>query len=133
MRKPQRLITFLLTLALIGAASFASPPATWVKLGERHVNDRADHDTISVTGARGMFTAVKFSVSDHAVNFKKVVIHYRNGGKEEVELRANIPAGGETRVIDLNGSDRVINRIEFWYEAVTVGRAGATVKAWGRR
>ncbi len=129
----KKLLALTLLVASIVAVSNATPPDQWVKLGERHVNDKADKDTVMVTGLRGMFSAIKFSVSGHAVNFKKVVVHYRNGGKEEIELRSVIPAGGESRTIDLKAKERVINRIEFWYEAVSVGKAGATVKVFGKR
>ena len=105
----------------------------WVLLGQRSVTDRADHDTVTVTGARGTFTAVKFEVQRHAVDFHRVVIHFGNGGDQNVELRDTIKAGGETRVIDINGTDRVIRSIDFWYDAKTLGRGGrANVRVLGR-
>jgi hypothetical protein len=45
-----------------------------------------------------------------------------------------IRAGGESRVIDLRGEARDIRRIEFWYDAETLGRGRrARVEVWGRR
>jgi hypothetical protein len=118
------------TVVLGAAVAFA---AQWVGLGQKQVSDRTDHDVIKVTAERGTFSAVKFAVRGHAVHFKKVVVNYKNGGKEVLELRDVIPAGGETRVIDLNGDNRVIRSIEFWYEAETIGHAGAHVAAFGMR
>lgn len=63
---------------------------------------KADHDTVVVTGARGNFTAIKLTVQRNAVDFHRVVIHYRNGSDQNVELRNTIPAGGESRVIDID-------------------------------
>jgi hypothetical protein len=55
----------------------------------------------------------------------------RRGGRV---LRDVIRAGGESRVIDLRGDARDITRIEFWYDAQTLGRGrGARVEVWGRR
>jgi len=106
----------------------------WTLLGQRTVTDKADHDTIVVTAARGTFTAVKFEVQRHAVDFHRVVIHFRNGDDQKVELRNTIRAGGESRVIDIDGNDRVIRSIDFWYDANTIGRGGsATVRVLGRR
>jgi len=39
---------------------------------------------------------------------------------------------GSRDVTDLRGNDRVIRSIDFWYEAKSVGRRGATVRAFGR-
>lgn len=106
----------------------------WVMLGERTVTDRADHDTITVTAARGSFTALRFSVHERAVDFQKVVVSFANGGDQNIELRNSIPAGGTTRVIDIDGGNRVIRKIDFWYDAKTLGRGGkAIVRAHGRR
>ena len=105
----------------------------WVRLGERVVTDKADHDVITVGAARGTFRAVRFDVIGHAVDFQRVVIHFRNGGDQNVELRHTIPAGGSSREIDIDGADRVIRAIDFWYDAKTFGRGGkATVRAMAR-
>ena len=70
----------------------------------------------------------------HAVDFHRVVLHFGNGDDQKVELRATIPAGGSSRVIDVEGADRVIKSIEFWYDANTIGRGGkAVVRTMGRR
>ena len=106
----------------------------WVKLGERVVNDRLDHDSLSVTGSRGDFEALKFVVRRRPVHFLDVKVHYANGDTQDVSLRAVIPAGGESRVIDLKGGDRVIRTIEFWYEAESARRGRrATIEVFGRR
>lgn len=128
--------TFRLLAILLAAVALLAPPAAakdWTLLGERHVNDRLDHDTIVVTGERGTFTALKIRVRRAAVAFHDVKVHFRNGGVQDVEMRDRIPAGGESRVLDLPGGERVIEKIEFWYDAKTLGRRGARVEVWGRR
>ena len=105
----------------------------WELLGSRTVTDRGDHDTIVVTVAKGTFRAIKFEVRGHAVDFQRVVVHFRNGDDQRVELRHTIPAGGSSREIDIDGTDRVIRSIDFWYDAKTLGRGGkAVVRALGR-
>jgi hypothetical protein len=44
-----------------------------------------------------------------------VVVYYSNGTSEEIEVRDRIPAGGQTRAIDLRGGDRAIRSVEFFY------------------
>jgi hypothetical protein len=133
----QRRSVILAVLVVIAGAACAvrAQPArgNWVLLGSRTVTDRADHDTVTVTGAKGDFKAIKIEVQRRAVDFHRVVIHFRNGDDQKVELRNTIRAGGESRVIDIDGRDRVIRSIDFWYDAATVGRGQrAVVRVLGR-
>jgi hypothetical protein len=125
--------TLALGPATAPAARPAAPVREWVLLGTRAVNDRADHDVIVVTGARGEFRGVKLTVQRHPVDFHRVVVFYGNGTKQELELRNTIPAGGETRIIDLTGNERIINRVEFWYDAKTIRGRRAVVRLFGLR
>jgi hypothetical protein len=109
------------------------PAREWVLLGQRAVSDRADHDVIPVTARRGDFKSIKLTVQRAGVDFRRVVVHYGNGGTQEIELRHTIPAGSESRVIDLDGPDRVINRVEFWYDANTIRGRRAVVRLLGLR
>src|SRR6187549_3645499 len=105
----------LVVLFALTPSAAAVPPPAWVFLGERAVTDRQDHDNIPVTGQRGQFHSIKLAVKVRAVDFHKVVVHFGNGADFEVELRHTIPAGGESRVIDLPGDRRNIRSVDFWY------------------
>ena len=105
----------------------------WVLLGEKTIADKLDHDTIRVTVLKGDFRKIKFRVRRHAVEIYNVVVHYGNGTSDDIKTRQLIPAGGESRVIDLKGGDRVIKKIDFWYETKSLGRERAEVKVFGRR
>ena len=117
----------------IAAASVVAGGSTWVLLGERTVTDRLDHDTIAVTADRGEFSAIKVMVKKHAVDFHRFVVTYGNGDTQVIEVRRTIPAGGETRTVDFAGDRRVIKRIDFWYDAHTLGGKRALVRAVGLR
>ena len=130
-RLPLAAATVLLATVSVFAQGRRGPD--WVLLGERTVTDRADHDVVPVTAERGTFRAIRLDVMLHAVDFHRVVIHFGNGDDQKVELRATIKAGGSSRVIDIDGADRVIKSIEFWYDAATIGRGGkAVVRTMGR-
>ena len=123
----------ILVLVVMGSLVEAQRGPRWERLGQRIVSDRADHDTVVVTSTKGTFTAIRFEVAGHAVDFHRVVIHFRNGDDQRVELRNTIRAGGQSRVIDIEGKERVIRSIDFWYDAKTLGRGGkATVTVMGR-
>lgn len=116
------------------SVAVASAAVGWVFLGERVVADRVDHDVIVVTGSHGTFSALKLVVKRRPVHFLDMKVHFANGDVQDVELRTVVPAGGESRVIDLSGGDRTVARVEFWYEANSIGLGKkALVRLHGRR
>jgi hypothetical protein len=125
-------VLFCLTLLFLPVDSSAARPGRWELLGERSVTDAVDHDTIPVTAARGTFRALKIMVEDRAVQFRDVKVHFADGGVQDVSVRRVIPAGGESRRIDVRGRDRVIRSLEFWYDAQSLGGKKATVKVYGQ-
>lgn len=104
----------------------------WELLGERTVTDKADHDVLPVTAARGTFRSLKLEVKGRAVQFHSVKIHFGDGETQDVELRDVIPAGGESRVIDIEGRDRVVRSVEFHYDTQSLLGKKAVVKVYGR-
>lgn len=130
----RRRFAFLLLPLLIAACAASRQGARdWDFLGQRTVSDRVDHDVIVVTGVEGRFSAIQLRVQRATVDFHKVVVHFRNGAPQEVELRNTIRAGEASRRIDLTGDDRVIQRVEFWYDARTALGRQAVVRLFGDR
>lgn len=127
----------LITLALPGTAD-ARPrrhrgDRHWEVLGTLTVSDGADHDTLAVTGGRGTFRSLKLEVLDRNVQFRDMKIHFANGETQDVALRDVIPAGGESRVVDVEGpGDRVIRSIELRYDAQSLLGKKARVRIYGR-
>jgi hypothetical protein len=81
-----------------------------------------------------LWRQLKISVSKRQVRFYRVRVTFSNGEEQEVAVRALIPAGGQTRALDLKGSDRHINKVDIWYEAYTAGRGvRSVVTLWGMR
>lgn len=103
----------------------------WEFLGQRSVTDKVDHDVISITRAEGTFRALKLRVKGRAVQFRDMKIHFANGADQDVELRHVIRAGGESRVIDVDGRDRAIRSVEFWYDAQSILGKRAEVELYG--
>jgi len=109
---------FLLLMG-VGQAAFAQKAKQWVLLGQTTVDGQRDRDKIVLGRAEGRFQSIQLRVTGGPVEFQRVVVYYGNGTKEEVEVRENIRAGGQTRAIDLRGNDRVINSVEFLYSKGT--------------
>jgi hypothetical protein len=108
-----RIVGALLLALSIGQAAFAKEAKRWVYLGQTTVNGQSDHDRIGIGRNEGRFNSIQLRVTGAPVEFQRVVVHYTNGGSHEVELRDRIPAGGQTRAIDLRGNERAISSVEF--------------------
>lgn len=104
----------------------------WEKLGQRNVNYRLDKDEIMVTAREGRFTAIKIMVRKSPINLHKAIIHFANGTRQEINVRDKIPAGGETRTIDIKGGKRVISKVVFWYDTKGLQDKKAVVELWGK-
>jgi len=126
-------LALLVALAAFPVVAAARGAGGWTLLGERRVTDKLDHDTIAVTATRGDFHRIQLRVLERAVQFRKVVVHFGNGESQELELRDVIRAGGRSRAIDLAGGDRVIQSIDLWYDAQSIGGKGALVRVFGQR
>lgn len=133
MRTAMRSVVLAMLLLPLVADSMTAQQGEWVRLGQRPVTDRADHDIIVVGGGRGDFKQIKLAVERGSVDFRRVVVHFASGDDQQLELRNTVPAGGETRAIDLDGKDRVIKSVEFWYDANTRRGRQATVRLLGKR
>ena len=106
----------------------------WTLLGSAKVHGvGVDHDEILVTVVRGDFSSIKLMVEHEGIEFERVVVHFANGGQTEMIIRDFIPAGGETRVLDLPGRDRVIRKVDFYYKNNPVTKRKGKVILYGRR
>ncbi len=131
----KRSIIFLIsTLMLTG---FGLAENAWaqqqVLLGERHVSDRTERDTIQVGKGHGAFTGFRIKATGSAVEFKRVVVHFENGSEQVFERNRLLGKGDKTRKIDLQGGARFIDKVVFHYEARSRGWKGAQIKLFGVR
>ena len=126
--------SLLFSLIVAAATGLADDNDRWVKLGERHVSDRIDRDTLRIGVKRGKFEAVRLGAKGRAIQFHDVKIHFANGDVQDVQLRNVVQAGKWTRAIDLHGGKRGIEKIVMTYDAQTARwRKGARVLVRGRR
>ena len=106
----------------------------WVSFGELHVSDRVDRDVLRLKNRPGTFDSIRLKVLGRAVQFHSVEIHFENGTEQQVALRSVIRPGKFSRVIDLEGYQRAIEKIVFVYDAQTRGRGkAAKIRVFGRR
>lgn len=103
---------------------------TWRMLGTTQASHKADHDVIVIAGPYDYFRRLKFKVTNAPLNLQRMFVRYDDGGKpENIDIRYNIPQGGESRVIDLKGDKRKLKSVEFWYDTkgFLKGKANVTL------
>lgn len=131
--------TFLLSifaiLLLVGSSVMAQDAgvtqADWVKLGEKDVDFKVDHDTVGAE-SKGAIREIRLSVANAPIKFKKVVINYKDGEKKELEFLEDVKVGDYSRSITIEGDGHAIKTIDFWYETDSLGGKKAKVTIYGR-
>ena len=126
--------SFLFLTCTIALMSFTISDIAprWEKLGERRVNLGLDHDRIEVGARDGYFSKLKIIVRNSGINCHKIVVHFGNGESQNIDIRQDIPSGGESRVIDIDGRKRVIKHVDFWYDTKGLINDRAVGELWGR-
>lgn len=103
---------------------------SWRLLGTVQARLVADHDKIIIAGPYDFFRKLKFKVTGAVLNMQRMIVKYNDGGlPENIDIRYNIPQGGESRIIDLKGGRRKLRTVEFWYDTKGIlnGRANVTL------
>jgi hypothetical protein len=131
-------------LALAPTAAFAQPlqappppkPAQyettgWTLLGEQTVQGKRDKDAILVGKYEGKFDQLQLVVLDSDIELKDLTVHFGNGEKWSPALKTSFKEGQRSKIIDLPGNNRTINKIELLY-ANTPGGGKAKVAVYGR-
>lgn len=131
MKTMTKILFSAMIFMFISAVAIAQPPK-WEKLGTKLVDFKVDRDELIVTAYEGVFTAIKIKVFAAPINMHKMVIHFGNGNVQDVDLKNNFAPGSESRVIDLPGDHRIIQKIVFFYDTKNAARKKARVEVWGR-
>jgi hypothetical protein len=123
------------TIALAFKPASSSDPVfdNWRELGRVKAGHNGDHDRIDVNGPHDSYRRLKFKVENSALNMKKMVVTYDDGKPENIDVRNNIPKGGESRAIDLKGGKRKLKSVEFWFDTQGVLNGKAEVILYGSK
>ena len=104
----------------------------WFYLGDKNVSFGSDHDVLHFGNWKDDVRQIKLKVTDGPLKMYKMIIHFDNGTKQNVELKNRFVQGSESRVIDMDGGLRHFTKIEFWYETKGYLRGKSRMAVWGR-
>ncbi len=121
----------------VSALAFLNPAAAWAaaweRLGSRTVLLVNDTDIVPVTFLRGTFRQIQLRVKGNGVYMNALTVTFSNRQTANLPVRSFIPAGGQTRPINLPGGSRLISFVQLDYRSAPNSRGRATVEVWGRR
>lgn len=126
-------IIFAAAGAVVASAqSDAKSQGEWIKIGEKDVDFKIDHDTITADDKGKKVREIHLMVANAPIRFKKVVINYKDGQKQELEYLEEVEIGKESRAITIEGDGHVIKSVDLWYETDSLGGKKAKVTVFGR-
>lgn len=103
----------------------------WLLLGTRTVDYTIDRDVISLK-EKGKFEALKLVVKNGTLNMHKCTVHFTDGGTKEIELSDEVNKANDGIIMDLKGSNRLIEKVTFWYDSKNSSDNKSIVEVWGR-
>jgi hypothetical protein len=118
-------------ILLIISSSFTVQQG-WRFIGDKWAAFGADRDVL-IVGGNDAFRQIKIKVTNGPLHISDVDIYFENGEKMNVVLKNNFRAGMESRVIDLPGGSRRIDKISFLYSTIGRSKGRARVAVWGKR
>ncbi|MEO6188004.1 MAG: hypothetical protein ABIO82_07380 [Ginsengibacter sp.] len=138
--KFQRKLNFFLffTLSLIflscgSTRNSVSVEEGWELLGETKAGFVRETDVINVS-SKSQFTAIRFKVENAEIKLSDLDVYFENGDKLSPALDLNIPAGQESRLIELTSEGRGISKIEFRYRTIgSIIKKKASILVFGKR
>lgn len=124
---------FIFSVLIITVLSLSSfDIAKWKIIGQKEAAYGVDRDVLYVKG-NNIYTALKLKVVDAGLNMIDMDVYFENGQKDHVPLQKNFHAGEESRVIDLPGNARRIDKITFLYDTKGIRKGKANIIVFGRR
>jgi len=105
----------------------------WHRIGQKTVDFSKEKDEIAVTVA-DRFAAIKFLVKDAPITLNDLEITFESGDHQHLKINNSIKLEGESRVIDIKGSERNIKKITFTYKTLPNYKdKKARVEIWGKK
>lgn len=114
----------MLMLVAIGFSGYAQKPAVvadneagWKHIGQVTASFKTTSESIVVLGA-DEFQAIKLKVSEAPIHIERLQVFYESGQMEELDVKAELKEGAETRVINLSNPKRDISKVAFTYKTL---------------
>jgi len=131
--KASKYVVALLATFLVFAYANSAEASSRAYLGERNVSDRAEYDVFRIGPGQGTFNALQVKANGAPVEIKRIKIYFTNGTTQTIERNIFLGRNNWSGIANLNGSNRLVNKVVFYYEARSPGWESAELKLFGLR
>ena len=117
---------------LIAAAAMpAAAQSGWATLVEHEATGDTDHLALDVPN-QNRAMQIMLCVDGHVIQVQSLSVRGRGGATQNITVRARVPAGGCSRIMDLHGSDRDIAGVTVTYQPASLQGGTAQVQVLTR-
>ncbi len=127
------LATTFFSFTIINKSNELNTEGIWKFIADKKVSWGVDHDVIYTGNINDDFRQLKLKVTDGPLKMYDMKVYFDNGEVQDVSIRFQIRQGGESKVIDLNGGQRHLSKIEFWYKTKGFMKGRARIAVWGKK
>ncbi len=127
------LLAMCLLVSWSGKPIYSPIQEKWTKLADRTITYTVDHSEIVVDGLSENLDALRVKVKKGAINLHRCVVYYKNNETQQIDVLNSIPAGNESKVIELASPPKTINKLVFTYDTKNRAVQKAEVEIWGRK
>jgi hypothetical protein len=114
-------------------AQLANDP-DWENLGTLEVTNDRERSVLQLDRRDGRFDALRMRVRGNDVNFRRVVVVYGNGRRDNLDLNRVVEAGEETGEIEFRGRNgRFLDRIIIVHEKARRRGRPAEIQVWAHK
>jgi len=87
--------------------------SSWEFLGSKVINSNKESQTILLTRAFGSMSKIQLRLKCHFIDIDIVMIHFKNGATQEVQLKPN-DLGENFYIINVDGGSQIVKKITVW-------------------
>jgi hypothetical protein len=128
-------LTFMVAVLLTTLPGIAKKNApintdSWTLLGSHQVDYLIDRDEIDIVN--GTYDELKFMVKNGTLNMHKCTVYFADGTNRDIDFSDEVKASNE-RIVDFKGSNKIIDKVTFWYDTTGKSATKATLEVWGKK
>jgi hypothetical protein len=124
------------TVSFVGAACFLATAVTaaagdWQRLGQAYVDLRSNPVVVRVSSDAGALAKLRVQVKENALEIVNVKVFLAGGESFDDALKAYLGPGDQSRVIDIPGGPKVIEKVELTYRGGANAERVPLVRVFG--
>jgi len=132
MKPVYKLILGLIIICITSMTVISQNYTRWAIVGQKQIDFQKDKDIIPIKAKGEKFVAVRLGIQGSTVEMHHLSITFDDGDVQTVPLRKKFKPGSMSKIIDLRGGLRVIEKFEIHYIPDQHAKGKQVVELWAR-